>query len=119
MSTTTTKAAMLICFDKYWEELWDHNYHKLSLYDGLDVRENTFNRQTGDEPELYNWWRSQIGLRKGRKATDGRRKKMLEDIGVDFNLTRVRRVLEEKAEDHFSGIDRMREHPVGMLILPL
>ena len=58
---------------------------------------------------MYGWLRRQIGLTKGTKAEVGRRKKMLEDIGVDFNLTRVRRVLEEKAEDHFSGIDRMRE----------
>ena len=62
---------------------------------------------------LYDWWRRQIGLTKGAEAVVGRRKKMLKDIGVDFNLTRVRRALEEKTEEYRSGvrsgIDIMRE----------
>lgn len=72
----------------YWGAVWDHNYQKLSVYDVRDVRKNTFIvKVDGGDHLLYNWWRGQIGLIKTVKAAVGKRKKMLEDIGVDFNLT--------------------------------
>jgi len=67
-------------------------YQRLKTYDGRDEERNTF--VVGKEDlNFCIWWRGQVGLKEGQSAAVGRRREMLEEIGVDFDLVRLRRAL--------------------------